>query len=73
MSNQIGGEKMRDLATQIQNQVPGLGFALFVFELGKPGIANYISNAHRDDMIIALEEKIKILKHKRDFPTPNSN
>jgi hypothetical protein len=34
-----------------------LGFALFMFEFGAgPGRINYISNASRDDMLVAVRE-----------------
>ena len=64
----------QDLDKELQ-RVNGekLGFAVFVFEFGKPGIANYISNAPREDMITALEEKAKIFKEKRDFGSPTGN
>jgi hypothetical protein len=73
MSRYVDGQKMKDLATLLQKKMPGIGFALLVFDFKTPGVANYISNAQRDDMILALEEKVKVLKEKRDFPTPNSN
>ena len=31
------------------------GFAMLVFAFGKPGMANYLSNADRPDMIKCLE------------------
>ena len=73
MSKFVDGQKMRSLATSIQNQIPNVGFALFVFDFHTPGIANYISNASREDMIIALEEKVKRFKNMEDFPTPEHN
>lgn len=64
---------MRELATMIKKQIPGYGFALFVFEFHKPGIGNYISNAQRQDMIKSLEETLARLKGSADFPTPEKN
>lgn len=69
----IGAGQMREIAALIRNEIPGLGFALFVFEFGKAGISNYISNAQRSDMILALKEKIKILEEGKDFPTSETN
>lgn len=71
--NQIGGAEMRELATKVKQQIPGLGFALIVFEVNKPGMSNYISNCQREDMIKALEETVLRLKGKTDFPTPETN
>ncbi|WP_322092844.1 hypothetical protein [Paraburkholderia bannensis] len=36
----------------------GHGFALLVFDFGPGGTMNYISNAKREDMLIALREFI---------------
>lgn len=41
-----------------------MGYALIVFELGRPGIGNYISNAQRSDMIKALRETACMACHK---------
>lgn len=73
MSDNVSAHIMRDLATMIQKQIPGYGFALFVFEFSKPGIGNYISNVQREDMIKALEETLARLKGAQDFPTPEKN
>ncbi len=66
---------MRKLGDMIMGEIPELGFALMVFEFNDnpSNIANYISNAKRDDMIKMLEEKVKVLKHNRDFSTPEEN
>lgn len=73
MSKHVDAQKMRDIAGMIQKKIPKIGFALLVFDFNTPGIANYISNAQREDMILALEEKVKVLKEKRDIPTPEGN
>jgi hypothetical protein len=73
MSNQIGAEAMRELGRIISKQIPGLGFAVLVFELRRPGVANYISNAQRQDMILALEETLKRWKEGGTFNTPEEN
>lgn len=73
MPKQIGGEKMRELATQIQKEIPGLGFCLIVYPFHEKGMSNYISNSQRDDMIVFLEETLNRLKRNKDFQTPNSN
>lgn len=70
---QIGGQQMRDLADKIQKEIPGLGFALFVFEFHNSGMSNYISNAQREDMITALKETIQRLEGNQDFRTPETN
>lgn len=73
MSRQVDVQMMRDLANVIAKAVPGVGFALMVFDFHEPWIVNYISNANRDDMILAMEAMVKVLKAKRDFPTPENN
>lgn len=73
MPKQIGGEKMRELANQIQKEIPGLGFCLIVYPFHEKGMSNYISNSQRDDMIVFLEETLTRLKRNKDFQTPNSN
>lgn len=73
MPNQIGAEKMRELATQIQKEIPGIGFCLIVYPFHEKGMSNYISNSQRDDMIVFLQETVNRLKKNKDFQTPNSN
>lgn len=73
MSKKVDGTKMVELASYFKSQLPGIGFALLVFDFHTPGIAHYISNANREDMIKALEEKVQVLKNKKDFPNPNFN
>ena len=43
-----------------------LGFCLIVFPFHLGGIANYVSNAEREDMINALEETVLRLKNNQD-------
>lgn len=73
MGKQIGGQEMRNLANKIKKEIPGLAFAVFVFEFNKPAMSNYISNAQREDMIKALKETIHRLENNQDFSTPESN
>lgn len=73
MSKQIGAIKMRQIAHSISKQIPGLGFALIVFEFHEPGMGNYISNAQRDSMIKAFEEVLHRWKNNEDFETPVEN
>lgn len=73
MAKQIGGQQMRNLADKIQQEIPGLGFALFVFEFHTPGMANYISNSQREDMIAALKETLERLEDGKYYPTPETN
>jgi hypothetical protein len=45
------------LAQSLANALPkGVGFALFLFDLGPGGTMSYISNANRADMIEAIRE-----------------
>lgn len=45
-----------------------LGFAMIIFEFGAPGIANYISNAERDDMIEALKGTVERFEKGETIP-----
>jgi hypothetical protein len=51
--------------------VGSMGYALIVFELGRPGIGNYISNAQRADMIKALRETADRLERNQDIAPGN--
>lgn len=69
-----GAAFMRSLADMIKAVLPkGWGFALIVFPLNRPGIANYISSAERDSMIEALREALNRLESRQDFNTPEEN
>lgn len=65
-------QALKDLASAIQYTIEygfgKMGFALIVFEFGKPGISNYISNAERKDMIKALREMADKLEKHQDIP-----
>ena len=67
------GAKMRELALAIQKEVDGYGFALFVFPFHQGGVANYVSNADREDMIRYIFETVERFIDGDDFPTPESN
>ena len=69
----IGAQQMRELANIIQSKIQGLGFALIIFPFEAPAIGNYISNAVREDMIIAFEELVERWKNNEDFKTPETN
>lgn len=51
----------------------GWGVTVLVYPLGSPGIANYISDAQRSDMIKQLREVADRLESKQDFTTPEAN
>lgn len=65
--------KMRQVGEILKQQLPGLGYALFVFEFNNSGMANYISNAQRKDMIKCLEETLMRFKNQQDIKTPEAN
>ena len=48
--------------------IEGMGFMLLVFEFGENKVANYVSNANREDMIEVLREKANVLEQKLDIP-----
>lgn len=64
---------MRRIATNLDKDIQKefgrqLGFMLVVFEFGKPGISNYISNGRRSDCIKAMRETADKLESKEDIP-----
>lgn len=70
----MSAKAMQKMANEVEKMLPSdMGFMILVFPFGKPGTANYISNANREDMIIALREKADILEQKKDFETPENN
>lgn len=70
MEEPTGAKKMRDIAALLSKELKGLGFALVVFEFGKEGASNYISNAKRENMTKALFEAAYRLKADEDYKTP---
>lgn len=70
-------EAMRDLAGAIghviKEEFGEMGFALIVFEFHKPGISNYISNARRHEMIMALRESADRLENNEDIHAVKTN
>ena len=73
-SKQLDGQQMRDLADYIQKKHPGLGFAVITFDFLTIEVpTNYISNAQREDMIVALEGVLERWKKGMEWPTPTNN
>lgn len=65
---------MQQMAEKVKAMLPSdYGFTILVFPLNKPGVANYISNAQRADMIKALREMADRLDNNQDFKTPENN
>jgi len=65
-------EIMRRMAIAINHLLKDIygkkGFCLLVFDFHAPGISNYISNANRKDMIMALRETADRLENNEDIP-----
>lgn len=64
---------LTNIAIQIEKSIleiykQKMGFCLVVFEFNKAGVADYISNANREDMIKFLREKADILEAGLDIP-----
>lgn len=68
----ITEEIMRELGVSINGAIreyfPNSGFVLLVFPFNNPGIANYLSNAERQSMVVALKEAAKRLEGHEDIP-----
>lgn len=70
----IAGDLMRTLISVCKSVLPeGWGITILTYQLNKPGIANYISDAERGDMIKMLRETADRLEKKQDFPTIEKN
>ena len=82
MSIQVGAQEMRDIAEfvsyllhedkgRIKNEI---GFCILTFDVKTDrGMANYVSNCQREDMIKALKEFIDRNETQRPFDTPSEN
>jgi hypothetical protein len=60
--------QMNAMADVLAEHFPGLGFAVFIFDFGEAGRFNYISNADRLDMIVALKEFQAVLEGRKMEP-----
>jgi hypothetical protein len=59
---------MRGLGKVIDLAIDHKGFVLVVFEFDKPCIANYISNAKRENIIKALREMADKFERNKTIP-----
>jgi len=59
---------MKVEALRLSRAFPEMGFALLLFKHNVPGVANYVSNSNREDMIKALRETADMLEAKNDIP-----
>ena len=70
----VDKQRMKMIGDVLSTILKGKGFALLVFDFGdEPKMANYISNAKREDMEKALEETLKRWKERKEFMTPGAN
>lgn len=67
-------EQMQELGRRVKAQLPeGFGYALFVFPHGRPGVANYVSDSQRPDVVQAVEAFVKRNAQGRVVDTPSGN
>jgi hypothetical protein len=67
-------ERMTAIGRSVMAKLPpGTGFALFVWDHGKLGAANYISSSERADVIAALKAFIERNEEGRIVETPSGN
>lgn len=66
-------ELMTKTAKLLKELFNGYGFALIVFDFHKPGISNYVSNAQRKEMIMALRETAERLEKRQDVQPGQEN
>lgn len=69
------GNGMRLLADLLKELLPKeWGFVLLTYPFGGvKGLANYVSNAQRQDIIKFLRETANRLEKGTDYQTPNNN
>lgn len=75
MSYLPSGAIMRKSLKKAKSVLPqGWGATLLVYPFhSKNGVANYISDAERSDMIKYLRETADRLEKRQDFKTPEAN
>ena len=66
-------EILKSEGKRISKKFPGMGFLLIMFEFSSPGVANYISNGRREDMVEALREAANRLEKSQDIPVIEGN
>ncbi|RXG32018.1 hypothetical protein [Leeuwenhoekiella marinoflava] len=70
----LTGDLMRTLISACKSVLPeGWGITILTYQHNKPGIANYISDSERADMIKMLRETADRLENKQDFPSVEQN
>lgn len=71
ISKKINGQKMREVAELLKEELPQCGFALIVFDLNSEDrTANYISNVRDEFMEKALASQLNALRSNKTFSTP---
>lgn len=75
MGNQEQDHVMKALGQVIQEATAEaygqkMGFCLLVFPLGEPGIADYISNGDRADMVECMREAANRFESGETVPVP---
>jgi len=62
----LNKKELNDLAKNINKELNGLGFSLFIYRFNESGKSQYISNGRREDMIKAIREKLYIFENNLD-------
>lgn len=67
-------EIMQEAARAAKAKLPeGIGFALFVWNPGTPGVANYVGNCDRRDVVTVVSTFVKRNQEGRIVDTPSGN
>lgn len=72
-NNPADYDHMQFLGGLLQKANPGLCFVLLVSPFGEHGMANYVSNGTRTDIIKFMRETADRLEKGQDFKTPDNN
>ncbi len=62
VSKESPSPNYQEIAKELDNHLNPLGFVLLSFDFCEPGIANYVSNANRKDVVKAMFETAYRLK-----------
>jgi hypothetical protein len=65
-ANELTPEVMKAIGDLMANMLPGIGFALFLFDFNSNADGQYISNAQRPEMLSVMQKTIDRMKAKEN-------
>lgn len=55
-------DKLREIASKVHKDLPGIQFSILVFSPDHPGYSNYVTTTSNEKMITAMEELIQKMR-----------